>query len=162
MSILKALQKKRTETPNGEAENATATVVPFDANLRRAYMPSDLISSDLKIGNPGSAFIGQPDSNIGTALPDLKTELTAGANLNADSPTRPVVNPLPDFVSWQVDAGRVEPRLVAITNPNSTYCEEYRSLRTQVLHKSQRQKLQSIVVASVNPAERILWPKPNL
>ena len=153
MSILKALQKKRTETPNGEAGNLATSVAPFDANIRRAYVPSDLISSELKIGNPGSAFIGQPDSNIGTALPDLKTELTAGANLNADSPTRPVVKPLPDFVSWQVDAGRVEPRLVAITNPTSNYCEEYRSLRTHVLHKAQRQELKSIVVASVNPSE---------
>jgi len=54
---------------------------------------------------------------------------------------------------WTVDAERVEPRLVAITQPNSTYCEEYRSLRTHVLHKSQREKLQSIVVASINPSE---------
>jgi len=52
-----------------------------------------------------------------------------------------------------VEAERVEPRLVAITHPHSTYCEEYRSLRTQVLHKSQRQKLQSIVVASINASE---------
>jgi capsular exopolysaccharide synthesis family protein len=59
----------------------------------------------------------------------------------------------PDFTSWNVEAERVEPRLVAITHPHSTYCEEYRSLRTQVLHKSQRQKLQSIVVASINPSE---------
>ena len=36
---------------------------------------------------------------------------------------------------------------------NSTYCEEYRSLRTHVLHRSQKQKLQSIVVASINPSE---------
>ena len=54
---------------------------------------------------------------------------------------------------WKVEAERVEPRLVAITQPHSNYCEEYRSLRTQILHKSQRQKLQSIVVASVNPGE---------
>ena len=54
---------------------------------------------------------------------------------------------------WDVEAERVEPRLVAITQPHSNYCEEYRSLRTQILHKSQRQKLQSIVVASINPGE---------
>ncbi len=116
-------------------------------------MPPELLAADLTIGNPGLAFIGQPDSNFGTALPDLDTEITAGANLNAESPTRSVAKPLPDFVSWQVDAERVEPRLVSITHPNSTYCEEYRSLRTHVLHKSQKQKLQSIVVASVNPSE---------
>ena len=153
MSILKALQKKRTETPVGDGVMTMPNVVPFDKAGRRANMPSDLLSAELKIGNPGSAFIGQPDSNFGTALPDLETEVTAGANLNADSPTRSERKPLPDFVSWQVDAERVEPRLVSITHPNSNYCEEYRSLRTHVLHKSQRKKLQSIVVASVNPSE---------
>ncbi len=153
MSILKALQKKRNETPNGGGMVATPNVVPFDKAGRRANMPPELLSPDLTIGNPSSAFIGQPQSNFGTALPDLVTEKTAGANLNAESPTRPVPKPLPDFVSWQVDAGRVEPRLVSITHPNSAYCEEYRSLRTHVLHRSQKQKLQSIVVASANPSE---------
>src|SRR5207247_9755862 len=60
---------------------------------------------------------------------------------------------LPDFVRLIVDPERVELRLVAISHTNSNYCEEYRSLRMHVLHKSQRQKLQSIVVASINPSE---------
>ncbi len=132
---------------------ATQNVVPFEKSGRRANTPPDLFSTDFKIGNSGSAFNGQPNSYIGTALPDLKTGDSAGANLNADSSARSAVKTLPDFVSWSVDAERVEPRLVAITHPNSTYCEEYRSLRTHVLHKSQRQKLQSIVIASVNPSE---------
>jgi capsular exopolysaccharide synthesis family protein len=154
MSILKALQKKRTEDPNAADLIVTQNVVPFEKNGRRVNTPPDLFTqTDFKIGNPGSAFKGQPDSYIGTALPDLKTGETAGANLNADSLTRSAVKPRPDFVSWSVDAERVEPRLVAITHPNSTYCEEYRSLRTHVLHRSQRQKLQAIVVASVNPGE---------
>lgn len=154
MSILKALQKKRTEDPSAPELFTTPNVVPFDKSERQANMPPELFShSDFRIGNPGSAFNGQPDSMIGTALPDVKTGLSAGANLNADSLTRSAVKTLPDFVTWSVDAERVEPRLVAITHPSSTYCEEYRSLRTHVLHKCQRQTLQSIVIASVNPSE---------
>ena len=153
MSILKALQKKRTEDPNSVDLTPAENIVPFDRKDRRANMPPELMSTDLRIGNPGSAFIGQPGSLIGTALPDLESDFTAGAKLNADSTTRVASKRLPDFVSWTVDAARVEPRLVSITQPNSGYCEEYRSLRTHVLHKSQRQKLQSIVVASVNPSE---------
>ena len=152
MSILRALQKKRTEDPNG-SEMSLENIVPFDRNGRRANMPPELLSSDFKIGNPGSAFIGQPDSLIGTALPDLESDITAGAKLNAEISTRSAAKTLPDFVSWTVDTERVEPRLISITHPHSNYCEEYRSLRTHVLHKSQRQKLQSIVVASVNPSE---------
>jgi capsular exopolysaccharide synthesis family protein len=154
MSILNALQKKRTETLEGQELLPPENIVPFDRSVRRVNMPPDLLASDLKIGNPGSAFIGQPDSTSGTALPALYgSEISAGAKLNAGNLTRIGDRQLPDFVSWTVDAERVEPRLVAITHPNSGYCEEYRSLRTHVLHKSQRQKLQSIVVASVNPSE---------
>lgn len=154
MSILKALQKNLTDNPESGVTSPSDNIVPFDRNSRRENNPPALLSSaDFKIGNPGSAFIGQPRSSVGTALPDLETEITAGANMNAESSALVGARHLPDFVSWTVDATRVEPRLVSITQPNSSYCEEYRSLRTHVLHKSQRQKLQAIVVASVNPSE---------
>lgn len=157
MSILRALQKKQSEQPNRVETTATATdnVVPFEKNGRRANQsPEFFAENELKIGvPPSSAFNGQSDSIIGKALPDLETTRTAGATLNAAGLTRAAEKQLPDFASWAVEAERVEPRLIAITHPNSNYCEEYRSLRTQVLHRSQRQKLQSIVVASINPSE---------
>ncbi len=154
MSILRALQKNLTENADSEVTSPSANIVPFNSNGRRTNKPPELLSAaDFKIGNTGSAFIGQPHSSVGTALPDLETEVTAGANMNVESSALVAARHLPDFVSWTVDATRVEPRLVAITHPHSNYCEEYRSLRTHVLHKSQRQKLQAIVVASVNPSE---------
>ena len=154
MSILRALHKKRTETSNGDPFAVPQNIVPFETAGRRPNMPPDLLlADDLVIGSPGSAFIGQPDSTIGTALPDRGSDFTAGAKLNAESSTRSVGRQLPDFTEWTVDPERVEPHLIAITCPDSSYSEEYRSLRTHVLHKSQRQKLQSIVVASVNPGE---------
>ena len=121
---------------------------------RRANKPPELFTKkEIKIGTPSLAFNGQSDSLIGKALPELETKNTAGATLNAVGSTRVVEKQLPEFIRWEVEAERVEPRLVAITHPHSNYCEEYRSLRTQILHKSQRQKLQSIVVASINPSE---------
>jgi len=148
MSVLQALQRKNSENPT----SIKPKVVAFDATGRR-NLPPDLLGPGLAIGSPRSAFDGQPNSSLGTALPDVETGLTAGAKPNADTLTRSHRRPLPDCVSWTVDAERVEPRLVAITSPNSSYCEEYRSLRTNVLHKSQRQNLQAIVVASANPSE---------
>lgn len=152
MSILKALQKKQTEQITDGIVADPEKIVPFDRNQRRGNSVPGLLPEDLRIGRPSSAFMGQPDSTIGTALPDLETGSSAGAKLNAEISTR-VARQLPDFVSWTVDATRVEPRLVSITSPNSNYCEEYRSLRTHILHKSQRQRLRSIVIASVNPSE---------
>jgi capsular exopolysaccharide synthesis family protein len=154
MSILKALQKKQIEQGNEPESSASGTVVPFDRNGKNTIAPPDLFADrNLRIGTPTSAFNGQSDSKIGTALPDLETTKIAGATLNAVSLTRPTSTSLPEYISWNVEAERVEPRLVAITHPHSGYCEEYRSLRTHVLHKSQKQKLQSIVVASINPSE---------
>ncbi|MEZ5343947.1 MAG: CpsD/CapB family tyrosine-protein kinase [Pyrinomonadaceae bacterium] len=159
MSILKALEKRKTEQPIENDEDGVlkrkerSTVVPFDKSGRNDGLPELLRSEEFKIGTPGSAFNEQSDSLIGTALPDLETNDPAGATLNAVGLTRPAEKRLPEFARWDVEAERVEPRLVAITQPHSTYCEEYRSLRTHVLHRSQRQKLQSIVVASVNPSE---------
>lgn len=154
MSILKALQKKQNEQPKAADAPDAANVVPFDNSGRRANLPPDLFAAqEFKIGTPSLAFNGQSDSTVGMTLPDFETKNTAGATLNAVGSTRIAEKRLPEFASWNVEAERVEPRLIAITQPNSNYCEEYRSLRTQVLHKSQRQKLQSIVVASINPSE---------
>lgn len=154
MSILKALQKKQSEQTGEAKPEAPAKVISFEINGRQNNAPPELLASkEFKIGIPSSAFNGRSDSAVGTALPDLETEITAGATLNAVGSTRPAENMLPDFVRWNIEAERVEPRLVTITHPHSTYCEEYRSLRTQILHKSQRQKLQSIVVASINASE---------
>ncbi len=167
MSILKALEKRQTEQPMQETSedkissgHKADNVVPFDkkGNGKRTLSkpPEMFKNEDFKIGTPSksSAFNEQSDSLVGTALPDLENKITAGATLNAVGSARSAaLSSLPEFARWEVEAERVEPRLVAITQPHSTYCEEYRSLRTQVLHKSQRQKLQSIVVASVNPSE---------
>ena len=158
MSILRALQKKRVEHTDSGLETPKGTVVPFARvereNARRHNQPPAMFADEsFKIGTPSLAFNGQSDSLVGTALPDSLSEITAGATLNAIGATRSAKIHLPEFTAWTIEAERVEPRLVAITQPHSTYCEEYRSLRTQILHRSQRQKLQSIVVASINPSE---------
>ncbi len=161
MSILKALQKKQSENTDDvevlleiPKASSSSKVVPFDIKTRRANRPPEVFTEkQFKIGTPSSAFNGQSDSLIGKALPDSRSEIAVGATLNAVALTRPAEKILPEFTVWDVEAERVEPRLVAITQPHSSYCEEYRSLRTHVLHKSQTKKLQAIVVASINPSE---------
>ena len=151
MSILKALQKKQFEQTDEVKTDISANVFAFE---RQHNAPPEMFADkEFKIGIPSSAFNGRSDSAIGTALPDLETSITAGATLNAVGPTLSADNILPEFVRWNIEAERVEPRLVTITHPHSTYCEEYRSLRTQIIHKSQRQKLKSIVIASINASE---------
>ena len=154
MSIFKALQKKQSEEPGEAVAKASSEVAAFEIGGRPINAPPEMFADkEFKIGTPSSAFNGRSDSVIGTALPERDTSITAGATLNAAASTRSAKDIQPEFVGWNIEAERVEPRLVTITHPHSTYCEEYRSLRTQIIHKSQRQKLQSIVVASINASE---------
>lgn len=153
MSVLKALQKKQTED-SPQIKESDSKVKQFDREARTMTTPPRVfLDEEFRIGTPAkTAFNGQSETNVGMALPEQKTDIIAGATLNAVGLTRST-DTLPEFTSWKVQPERVEPRLVAITDPHSGYCEEYRSLRTQLLHKSQKQKLQSIVVASIGPAE---------
>lgn len=79
---------------------------------------------------------------------------TGGANaLAIFSANSRGLQPRPVFRAVTIDPERVEPHLVAITDPRSSHCEEFRNLRTRILHASQTQKLQAITIASGNPGE---------
>jgi capsular exopolysaccharide synthesis family protein len=64
----------------------------------------------------------------------------------------------PEFKTVELDMEAVEPHLVAIKHPRSPHCEEYRSLRTQLLLAAERRRaagkeMQAVVVASARPGE---------
>ncbi len=86
------------------------------------------------------SFINVPSDEANFDKPETGTEIYN----KKSSKSFPLVS---------IDPESVNQRIVAITQPNSAYCEEYRGLRTHILHKSQQQKMQSIVVASVGPSE---------
>ncbi|MDQ3805548.1 MAG: CpsD/CapB family tyrosine-protein kinase, partial [Acidobacteriota bacterium] len=52
-----------------------------------------------------------------------------------------------------ISAARVEPHLVAVTQPRSGHAERYRSLRTRVLHAGERRKMQAFVITSAGVME---------
>jgi capsular exopolysaccharide synthesis family protein len=84
----------------------------------------------------------------GTALPAGIASGAAGATLNAARPAR-----AKGFVSYDVVPARVEPHLVAITQPRSAYCEQFRSLRTKILQAGEREQLKTFVVTSAGMGE---------
>ncbi|HVF54659.1 MAG TPA: CpsD/CapB family tyrosine-protein kinase [Pyrinomonadaceae bacterium] len=88
---------------------------------------------------------GQP---VGSALPDGQASRVAGATLGAAGSTR-----TPEFVTLDISAARVEPHLVAVTQPRSAHAERYRSLRTRVLHAGEKRKMQAFVITSANIME---------
>jgi len=84
----------------------------------------------------------------GLALPGGIASGDAGATLGAAGAAR-----TGGFVSYDVAPARVEPHLVAITQPRSAYCEQFRSLRTRILQAGERSHMRAFVITSAGPGE---------
>jgi len=107
-----------------------------------------------------SAFTGMPsafdsastahttEATGGPALPGGPASRDAGATLGAVGSAR-VVN----FSSREVLAARVEPHLVAITEPRSPECEQFRALRTKLLQAGEREHKRAFVMTSAGVGE---------
>jgi capsular exopolysaccharide synthesis family protein len=107
-----------------------------------------------------AAFTGMPsvfdsastahtgEATGGPALPDGNAFRDAGATLGAVGSARAV-----EFFSRDISTARVEPHLVAITDPRSPECEEFRSLRTRILQAGERENKRAFVITSANMGE---------
>src|SRR5690349_2091516 len=84
----------------------------------------------------------------GSALPAGFASRDAGATLDAAGATR-----AGGFVSYDISPARVEPHLIAVSQPRSAYCEQFRSLRTRILQAGERLQTRAIVVTSAGVAE---------
>ncbi len=96
-----------------------------------------------------SAFTAHTaNASDGMALPEGQASRAVGATLNAARPARAT-----SLVSYDVDPARVEPHLVAITQPRSAYCEQFRSLRTRILQAGEREQMRTFVITSAGMGE---------
>ena len=84
----------------------------------------------------------------GSALPGGIGSRAAGATLDAAGAARAA-----EFMSYTISAARVEPHLVAITQPRSAYNEQFRSLRTRVLQAGEHQQMRTLVLTSAGIGE---------
>jgi capsular exopolysaccharide synthesis family protein len=95
-----------------------------------------------------SASTAHTEERAGSALSGVMASRAAGATLDAAGATHAA-----EFMSLDISAARVEPHLIAVTQPRSAYCEQFRSLRTRILQASERKKMQAFVVTSAGVAE---------
>lgn len=84
----------------------------------------------------------------GPALPGGPASRDAGATLGAVGSARAA-----RFSSRDILAARVEPHLVAITDPRSPECEQFRSLRTRLLEAGERKQMRAFVITSSGVGE---------
>jgi len=83
------------------------------------------------------------DVSDGLALPVGMASRDVGATLGAAGAAR-----VTGFVSYDISPTRVEPHLVAVSQPRSAYCEQFRSLRTKLLQAGERKQMHAFVVTS--------------
>ncbi len=146
MKFLRTIQRR-------ESEQATvATDVLPDAveaaGASENVPPGVLSLPELRIGAPknGSRTISVQAESPAPGTTGVRPQQLIPVDASS-------MNQLPAVSRVTLNIERVNPRLVSIVQPRSPYCEEYRNLRTQILHKSKKRKLQAIVVASVGPSE---------
>ncbi len=142
--------------PNGNSGNVSY-FVPKNGYERQAQIPDE--RSGIHPWER-AAFTGAPsafdsastahtaEATGGPALPDGPAFRDAGATLGAVGSTR-----VAEFSSREILAARVEPHLVAITNSRSAECEQFRSLRTQVLQAGEREGKRAFVITSAGVGE---------
>jgi capsular exopolysaccharide synthesis family protein len=96
-----------------------------------------------------SAPSAHTDLASGTALPGGVISRDAGATLGAAGTARQPGN----YASVEISPARVEPHLVSITQPRSTYTEQFRNLRSRLLQAGEKRGVQVVVVTSSGVAE---------
>ncbi|MGH9820473.1 MAG: CpsD/CapB family tyrosine-protein kinase, partial [Pyrinomonadaceae bacterium] len=144
MKFLKSLQKREIELGN---DHIAEPDVGIDAGkvTNNRLSSANFKNRDLKIGRPSAAV---------ETLSDLKVEpvritenggaTNGGSNSSANQKR---------YADFTIEETSVNQRLVAITQPASAYCEEYRRLRTHLIHKSREKELRSVVIASFDASE---------
>jgi protein-tyrosine kinase len=132
-----------------DGEIRTHRIVPAGTEIEEDIFSAS--SSRARIGSAvkSSAFTAHTaKASDGMALPEGRASRAVGATLNAARPAR-----VSSLVSYDVDVTRVEPHLVAMTQPRSAYCEQFRSLRTRILQAGEREGMRTFVITSAGMGE---------
>src|ERR1700752_1572841 len=160
--VFDAMKRHSTTEKNGAAkatENSThrndSPQIPIVPGLpSAAQIEEQLLSGSSIMSVPGKAVRSSAstahtaDVPGGSPLPAGIASRDAGAFLDAAGATR-----AGGFVTFDVSTTRVEPHLIAVSQPRSAYTEQYRSLRTKILEAGERLQMRAIVVTSAGIAE---------
>jgi capsular exopolysaccharide synthesis family protein len=109
---------------------------------------SSIMSVGGKTARSSASSAHTADVPGGSALPGGFASRDAGATLDAAGPARAA-----GFATCEISPARVEPHLIAVSQPRSAYTEQYRSLRTKILQAGERGEMRAFVVTSAGVAE---------
>src|SRR5215207_6006504 len=158
--VFDAMKRHSTADNNGGAAKAKANSEHRNDSPRVSELPSaqqveeqllsgsSIMSAPAKTVRSSAPTAHTADVPGGSALPGGIASRDAGATLGAAEATRGG-----GFVTFDVSPSRVEPHLIAVSQPRSAYTEKYRELRTRILQAGERMQMRAIVVTSAGIAE---------
>src|SRR5262249_7850105 len=159
--VFDALRRQQTDTPeksDGRKQSTSSerhegsprvTGLSSSREIEEQLLSGSSIMSVANATAQSSASSAHTaDIPDGSALPGGIGSRDAGATLDAAGSAR-----VGGFVSYEISPARGEPHLVAISQPRSAYCEQFRSLRTRILQAGERLETRAIVVTSAGVAE---------
>jgi capsular exopolysaccharide synthesis family protein len=112
------------------------------------FSGSSILSVSSETARSSASSAHTADVPDGSALPGGIASRDAGATLDAAGAAR-----VGGFASYDISPARVEPHLVAISQPRSAYCEQFRSLRTRILQAGERLQMRAFVITSAGVGE---------
>jgi capsular exopolysaccharide synthesis family protein len=142
-----AEKPKSDSTHRNEAPRVTA--LPSTQKIEEELLSgSSIMSVPGKTVRSSAPTAHTADVPGGSALPGGIASRDAGATLGAAEATR-----AGGFVTFDISPSRVEPHLIAVSQPRSAYTEQFRSLRTKILEVGERMQMRAFVVTSAGIAE---------
>src|SRR6266576_1224039 len=141
-------QKSRKSSNSTPRNGAAGGLLPAAREIEEQLIAGSSILGPVNAGYSSASTAHTANAPDGSALPDGIASRAAGATLDAAGAARAA-----EFMSYTISAARVEPHLVAITQPRSAYNELFRSLRTRVLQAGEHQQMRTIVITSAGIAE---------
>jgi Mrp family chromosome partitioning ATPase len=145
----KAPKRQSSENERRQEVPRVSSPLPSARDIEEQLFAGSSIMTVSGETAPGSASSAHTtDVPDGSALPGGIASRDAGATLDAAGATR-----AGGFVSYDISPARVEPHLVAVSQPRSAYCEQFRALRTRILQAGERTQMRAMVVTSTGVAE---------
>ena len=144
-----AAEPKRRKSSNSTHRNGSAAVLlPAAREIEEQLLAGSTILGPANADYSSASTAHTANAPDGSALPGGMASRAAGATLGAAGAARAA-----EFMSYTISAARVEPHLVAITQPRSAYNEQFRALRTRVLQAGEHQQMHTLVITSSGIAE---------
>jgi protein-tyrosine kinase len=143
--IAPKIQTRNSQRPGEATNNSALSARQIEEQL---FGGSTIlhVSGETALSSASTAHTADvPD---GLALSGGIASRDAGATLDAAGAAR-----VGGFVTYDISPARVEPHLVAVSQPRSAYCEQFRSLRTKILQAGEHSDMRVFVITSAGVAE---------